>query len=168
MTIYEIYKNALNLKSYKADEMEQRIEEMYACGKLSSAERVELLNLCDENASDYAQIDVMAKLTDLEARVANLESQGIVVWTAGHSTKKGETVLFDIDSDGTLDYVRYDGGRSYTTLRPGKIDGWVKLSGAGGEVTHRIEKDSEGNIILVPVNQEEEPTPEEPTEEPTE
>lgn len=33
-----------------------------------------------------------------------------------------------------LDFLRYDGGRSYTTLSPGKIDGW-----------HVV--DSQGNIL---------------------
>lgn len=152
MTIYDIYKTAMNLP-YNAEEMERKIEEMYASGKLTSEQRVELLNLCDENARDYAQVDIMQKLVDLEKRVEAIEAQGIVVWTSGHSTKKGETVLYDIDKDSTLDYVRYDGGRSYTTLSPGKIEGWVRLDSAGGSVTHTIEKDSEGNIILVPVNE---------------
>ena len=48
----------------------------------------------------------------------------------------------------------YDGGRSSTSLSPGKIDGWVILSGAGGAVTHKVEHDAEGNIILVPVDAE--------------
>ena len=28
------------------------------------------------------------------------------------------------------------------------------LSGVGGEVTHRVEKDADGNIILVPIEDE--------------
>ena len=155
MTIFEIYQNAINLGNYNADDMETKIETMYACGKITAEERVTLLTMCDEHAEDIHQIDIMDKLADLEARIAVLEAQGIVVWTAGHTTNKGETVLYDIDKDSTLDYVRYDGGRAYTALSPGKIDGWVRLSGAGGEVTHRIEKDADGNIILVPVNVEE-------------
>ena len=155
MTIFEIYRNAINLGNYNADDMETKIETMFACGKITAEERVTLLTMCDEYAEDIHQIDVMAKLADLEARIAVLEAHGIVVWTNGHTTNKGETVLYDIDKDGTLDYCRYDGGRDYTALSPGKIDGWVRLSGAGGEVTHRIEKDADGNIILVPVTEEE-------------
>ena len=68
------------------------------------------------------------------------------------STAKGQTVLYDIIKEGRLRYGRYDGGRSATALSPGKIDGWVILSGAGGDVTHTVQRDSEGNIILVPVD----------------
>jgi len=150
MTIYEIYTNAINLGGYNAEEMEQKIEEMYACGKISAEERIDLLNRANENANDLDQLDIPAKLAELEARIAAVESKGVVTWVAGMSVKKGQTVLYDIDSDGALDYVRYDGGRSYTTLRPGKIEGWVKTD-ADGNATHTIEKDSDGNIILVPI-----------------
>ena len=70
------------------------------------------------------------------------------------STAKGQTVLYDILKEGTLRYCRYDGGRASTSLSPGKIDGWVILASAGGEVTHRVEHDEDGKIILVPVNEE--------------
>ena len=40
------------------------------------------------------------------------------------------------------------------TLSPGKIEGWVILETAGGAVTHRVSKDENGNIILVPVEGE--------------
>lgn len=161
MTIFEIYKNAINLGGYNAQEMETRIEEMYACGKITAEERVELLKMADDNADDIHQMDIAAILADFEARISVLESAGVVVWKYGMSTKKGQTVLYDIIKEGTLRYCRYDGGRSATTLAPGKIDGWVILASAGGEVTHTVEKDEEGNIILVPVEEE----PETPIEE---
>lgn len=100
------------------------------------------------------QIDLPAVLADLESRISALESKGVVVWKSGMTTNKGQTVLYDIDKDGVLDYVRYDGGRSYTSLSPGKIDGWVKTDG-NGNATHTITKDSDGNIILVPIVSEE-------------
>ena len=71
------------------------------------------------------------------------------------STAKGQTVLYDIIKEGRLRYCRYDGGRSATALSPGKIDGWVILSGAGGAVTHTVQKDEQGNIVLVPVEAQE-------------
>ena len=92
-------------------------------------------------------------LADLEQRVSRLESAGVVVWTSGHITAKGETVLYDILKEGKLRDLRYDGGRASTTLAPGKINGWVVLDSAGGAVTHTVEKDSGGNIILVPVEE---------------
>lgn len=151
--MYEYLKSLIVLGGYKLDNMERTIERHFIKGEISEAQEVELLQLAADNADDNLQIDVAAVLADLESRIARLEAAGVVVWTNGHVTKKGETVLFDVIKEGNLRYCRYDGGRASTSLSPGKIDGWVVLASAGGEVTHRIEKDSEGNIILVPVNE---------------
>ena len=136
---------------YVLSEMEERISKMYVVGKITEEDMVYLLNLAAEHADDNRQIDIAAVLADLETRIARLEAAGVVVWTQGHVTAKGETVLYDVIKEGQLRYCRYDGGRASTALSPGKIDGWVVLSGAGGAVTHRIEKDADGKIILVPV-----------------
>lgn len=154
MTVFEIYRATIEAGSYNAVAMEQRIEIVYASGKITADERLTLLNLCAEKADEIHQIDVAQKLADLEARIAVLESAGVVVWTSGHQTKKGETVLYDIIKEGTLRYCRYDGARSYTALAPGKIDGWVILASAGGEVTHTVSRDADGKIILVPAENE--------------
>lgn len=151
MTIFNVFKQVISVGQFKTADMEERIETSYIAGKLTSAERAELLSLADENAKDSYQIDIAAKLADLEARIAVLESAGVVVWKYGMSTAKGQTVLYDILKEGTMRYCRYDGGRSATSLSPGKIDGWVILASAGGEVTHTVEKDENGSIILVPV-----------------
>lgn len=152
MTIFEIYKNAIKLGNYKAEEMETKIEELYAYGKITSDERLELLQMADDYADDIHQIDLAAVLADFEARISVLESAGVVVWKSGMSTAKGQTVLYDIIKEGVLRYCRYDGGRSATSLSPGKIDGWVVLASAGGEIVYTVEKDEDGNIILVPVD----------------
>lgn len=152
--MYDFLKSLILAGGYRLDAMEKTIERHYVRGDLTDAQRVELLQLAADNADDSKEIDVVAVLADLEQRVARLEAAGIVVWTSGHITAKGETVLYDILKEGQLRYLRYDGGRASTSLSPGKIDGWVVLASAGGEVTHRVEKDSEGNIILVPVNAE--------------
>ena len=140
--------------NYKLLDMELRIKNLYVTGDLTYNEMVKLLDMAAEYANDARQIDVTAKLADLEQRIAALESKGVVVWIQGVSTAKGQTVLYDIDKDGVLDYCRYDGGRASTSLSPGKINGWVKTDGAGN-VTHTIEKDDNGNIILVPAAQAE-------------
>ena len=154
MSIYDIYRSVIATGDYVLAAMEERIETVYAQGKITAPERAELLALADEAADDARQIDIAAKFAELEARIAVLESAGVVVWKSGMSTAKGQTVLYDILKEGQLRYCRYDGGRSATSLSPGKIDGWVILESAGGAVTHRVEKDAEGNIILVPVNKE--------------
>lgn len=138
--------------NYVLSEMEERIQKMYVMGKISEEDLTYLLNLAAENADDNRQIDVAALIADLEQRVSALESKGIVVWVAGMVTAKGQTVLYDVDKDGVLDYCRYDGGRQTTSSSPGKIEGWVKTD-ANGNVTHRITKDENGQIILVPVEE---------------
>lgn len=153
MTVYEIYTNVINTGEYRLSDMEERIETVYAQGKITAEERASLLILAADSARDSMQIDVAAKLAELESRIAVLESAGVVVWKPGMSTAKGQTVLYDILKEGTLRYCRYDGGRASTSLSPGKIDGWVILASAGGAVTHRVEKDADGKIILVPVEE---------------
>lgn len=149
--MYEFIKNLILAGGYRLDAMERTIERHYVRGDLTEEQRVELLQLAADNADESKEIDVVAVLADIEHRLEVLESAGVVVWTSGHITAKGETVLYDILKEGKLRYLRYDGGRASTTLAPGKINGWVVLDSAGGAVTHTVEKDGEGNIILVPV-----------------
>ena len=154
MNTKALFETVINTGKFVLTDMEQKIELAWIEGKITAEEKVYLLNLADEKADDAQQIDLTAVLADLEARISVLESAGVVVWKQGMSTAKGQTVLYDIIKEGILRYCRYDGGRSATSLSPGKIEGWVILSGAGGTVTHRVEKDTEGNIILVPVEHE--------------
>lgn len=154
MNTKNLFETVINSGKFVLSDMEQKITMAWIEGKLTDAEKVYLLNLADEKADDTAQIDISAVLADLEARIAVLESAGVVVWKQGMSTAKGQTVLYDIIKEGILRYCRYDGGRNATSLSPGKIEGWVILSGAGGTVTHTVEKDADGNIILVPVDNE--------------
>ena len=151
MSIYNIYKTVIETGEYRISDMEERIETVYAQGKITAEERAELLTLANESAKDTLQIDVIAQLADINRRLAILESAGVVVWKSGMSTAKGQTVLYDILKDGVMRYCRYDGGRSATSLSPGKIDGWVILASAGGAVTHTVGKDADGKIILIPV-----------------
>lgn len=150
--MYDFIKNLILSGGYRLDAMERTIERHYVRAELTDAERVELLNLAADHADDSKEIDVLAILADLEQRIARLESAGVVVWTSGHITAKGETVLYAIvPNDSTLRYCRYDGGRASTSLKPGKIEGWVVLDGLGGNPAYRVEKDESGEIILVPV-----------------
>lgn len=150
MTVYEIYKNVINGGDFLLSSMEEKIETVYAQDKISAEERTELLTLASNMARPEKQIDIVAKLAELEARIAVIEGSGVVVWTYGMSVAKGQTVLYDVINEGQLRYCRYDGGRSATSLSPGKIDGWVVLAGANGAITHRIVR-VDGVNTLVPV-----------------
>lgn len=134
MTIFELYQNAISLHNYKLEEMEAKIEEMYAYGRISAEERLSLIQLAEANSQDLSNDDVIAKLADLEARVVRLETADYAVWVSGYITKKGETVKYDYNKDGILDLLRYDGGRASTSLGCGAISGW-----------HVV--DSQGNIL---------------------
>ena len=150
MTVYEIYKNVINGGDFLLSSMEEKIETVYAQDKITAEERTELLTLASNMARPEKQIDIVAKLAELEARIAVIEGSGIVVWTSGMSVAKGQTVLYDVLKDGQLRYCRYDGGRAATSLAPGKIDGWVVLAGVNGAVTHKIVR-VDGVNTLVPV-----------------
>lgn len=149
----DFFESVIKTGRFILAEMEDRIDKAFVMGKITAEDTVYLKELAAEYARDDYQIDVAAMLADLEQRVAALESKGVVVWVSGMITAKGQTVLYDVDKDGTLDYCRYDGGRQSTASAPGKIEGWVKTD-ASGNVTHRITRDEDGQIILVPVNEE--------------
>lgn len=149
--MYEYLKSIILAGGYRLEPMEKTIEKHYLRGELSDEQNLELLNLAAEHADEAKEIDLVAVIADFDRRLSVLESAEIKVWKPGMSTAKGQTVLYDIINEGRLRYCRYDGGRDATALRPGKINGWVVLSGAGGEVTHTVEHDENGNIVLVPV-----------------
>ena len=138
--MYDIIKNYIKTETYNLDDLTRKIDKMFIEDKLTEAERDELILLATENARDSAQVDLFNKIVDLEHRIVVLESAMTttepepVVWYSGYVTKKHEVVKFDYDNDGTLDLLRYDGGRNETALKPGKIDGW-----------HVVDKD--GNIL---------------------
>lgn len=120
--------------NYVLAEMEERIQKMYVLGKLTTEDMTELLDLAAENAKDNLQIDITAKLKELEDRIFALEHPAepeYPIYVPGYVTKKGETIRFDYDNDDIYDLLRYDGGRAETALAPGKIDGWHVVDAQG-------------------------------------
>lgn len=130
MADYKSYLHSfISTGAFNLDDITYKLDKMYIENKITEVDRDELLALAASHASDAQQIDVVEKLKELESRIFALENpveEEIVfpVWVSGYTTNKGETVQFDYNDDGVLDLLRYDGGRSYTSLRPGKIDGW--------------------------------------------
>lgn len=153
MTTYELFEKIIGTGKFVLTDMEEKIDTAWIEGKITTEQKVELKNIADYYADDVRQMNLPEIIADFEQRISVLESAGVVVWKSGMSTKKGQTVLYDILKEGKMRYCRYDGGRNATSLSPGKIDGWVILASAGGAVTHTVEKDGEGNIILVPVEE---------------
>jgi hypothetical protein len=149
---------------YVLSEMEERIDKLWVEGKLADADREELLPLAAEHARDTFQVDVLAKLADLERRVYELEHPTDIypVWTPGYVTSQHEVVRYDVTGDGELDLCRYDGGRASTSLSIGKIDGWHLLDRELNIVAD-ISRDADGGYIVTPIPEPEpepEPTPE--------
>lgn len=120
---------------YNYSDLENRLDILFAEGKLTKEERDELLGMAADNAQASAQVDVVSKIADLERRVFDLEhkeeKQTYPVWASGYITAKGEIVRYDYDKDGNCDLLRYDGGRASTALSPGKIDGWHVVDAQG-------------------------------------
>lgn len=152
MNVFEIYKNAIETGNFSVSGMEERIETVYACGKISKEERAELLDMVADKGDHLDSETIMDKLADLESRLSVLESSGVKVWVSGMVTAKGQTVMYDALGIGSMQYCRYDGGRASTSLRPCKIDGWSILDSIGGKVTHRSVKTDEG-VVIVPVEE---------------
>ena len=153
MSVFDIYKEAINAGGYSIAQMEERIETVYACGKISKEERTELLDLVSDKGDHLNADEIMSKLADLENRLSVLESSGVKVWVSGMVTAKGQIVMYDALKIGSMQYCRYDGGRASTSLRPCKIDGWSILDSIGGKVTHRSVKTDDG-VIIVEVTEE--------------
>lgn len=140
---------------YELTDMEHRIDKLWLDGKITEADRDELIPMAAQYAQDRYQVDVIAKLEDLERRVHELEhpTEEYVIWTPGYVTQQHETVRFDVTGDGEYDLCRYDGGRSYTSLSIGKIEGW-HLVDEQGNATHDITRDSSGGYVLTPIGVE--------------
>ena len=140
--MYEIIKNVILTRNYNAEGLVNKIETFWVQERLTDEQREELIQLAYENAKDMDQVNILAKIADLERRVFALENpveenEPVVaypVYETGMIIEKGQTVQFDYDEDGNLDLLRYDGGRATTTLAPGKITGWNVV-------------DSEGNVL---------------------
>ena len=153
MSIFELYKSVISAGGYSVSAMEERIETVYACGKITKEERVELLSLVLDNGDHLDMTDIQNRLADIESRLSVIENSGVKVWGSGMITAKGQTVLYDALNTGSMLYCRYDGGRASTSLRPCKIDGWVILDSIGGKVIYKTVKTDDG-VVIIPVEEQ--------------
>lgn len=151
MTMKEFIEQVIAKGGYKLDELELKIKKLYVLGDLTESEMDELLASAADSVDNSAQVDMFAAIVDLQHRVEALETADFATWKPGYVTKKGEIVKIDLDGDGILDYATYAGGRSETSLSPGKIEGWYKVTSAG-ERTHTITRNPDGSYTLTPVS----------------
>jgi hypothetical protein len=161
MIDYKAYVTAaIGRRDYQLQDMEDRINRLWIDGKLTNEDREELLQLAADNARESLQVDVYEKLADLERRVYELEHPTDIypIWTAGYQTQQHEIVRYDVTGDGELDLCQYNGGRAYTSLSIGKIEGWNMLDRELNP-THTITRDADGGYVVTPIP-EPEPTPE--------
>ena len=156
----EYVRTTIERRDYVLADMEERINKLWIEGKLTDADRDELMQLAAEKAKDEYQIDVAEKLADLERRVWELEHpvEQYVIWTNGYQTKQHEIVRYDVTGDGELDLCQYNGGRASTALSIGKIEGWNMLD-RELNIVATITRDADGGYIVTPINPEPEPTP---------
>ena len=158
---FESLKTLIGFGGYTLESMEQRIDRCWLEGHLTTEQRDELRTLAAESAKDADQVDVVARLAELERRVYDLEHPTDIypIWKAGYITKKGEIVRFDVSGDGVLDLCQYNGGRNETSLSIGKIEGWNMLD-RELTPTHTISRDADGGYVLTPIEQPETDTQE--------
>ena len=160
------FKQVIARKDFTLSEMEDKINKCWLDGKLSESDRDELMQLAADNARDELQVDVIAKLAELEQRVAALEhpEPEYPIWEPGYTTHQHEIVRYDVTGDGEYDLCQYNGGRSYTSLSIGKIEGWNMLDRELNP-THVITRDASGGYVITPINDEPAEEPEEEGEE---
>lgn len=143
-------KSLIESGNYVLEEIESKIKKLYLLGDLTEADMEELLALAANSVDNSAQIDLFAKIVDLQHRIIALETADYAIWKPGYVTKKKEIVKIDLDGDGELDFAMYDGGRSETSLSVGKIDGWYKVT-SNGTKTHIITRSSDGTFSLTEI-----------------
>lgn len=143
----EFIENIIKSGDYRVEELDIKIWKMYLIGQLTEEEAVTLQAEAAEKAVNAKQVDIFAKVVDLEHRIEALETADFAVWKQGYVTRKGEIVKIDLDGDGVLDYAMYDGGRSETSLSVGKIEGWFKVTSAGAK-THTITRNADKTFTL--------------------
>lgn len=146
----EFIKSIISSGDYVLEDLEHKIKKLYVYGDLTEADADELLALAANSVDNSEQVNVYAKLVDLEHRIVALETADFAIWKAGYTTRKGEIVKIDLDGDGEYDFAMYDGGRSETSLSVGKINGWYKVTSSGIK-THIISKDTDGTFVLTPI-----------------
>lgn len=75
MAMYDIAKNAIQSGNYKLTEMLDKLTTLWMEGQIDKEQRDELTQMAKQSPDARAELDVLAKLEDLDRRVAALEAE---------------------------------------------------------------------------------------------
>ena len=76
MAMYDIAKNVIQSGNYKLTEMLDKLTTLWMEGQIDKGQRDELTQMAKQSPDARAELDVLAKLEDLDRRVAALEAGG--------------------------------------------------------------------------------------------
>ena len=76
MAMYDIAKNVIQSGNYKLTEMLDKLTTLWMEGQIDKEQRDELTQMAKQSPDARAELDVLAKLEDLDRRVAALEAGG--------------------------------------------------------------------------------------------
>ena len=74
--MYDVIKDVINTRRYVLADMLHKIDTLWAQGDIDDDQRTELIALAQSNANAAQEVNVLAKLKELEQRVRALEESG--------------------------------------------------------------------------------------------
>lgn len=74
--MYDVIKDVINTRRYVLADMLHKIDTLWAQGDLDDDQRTELIALAQGNADAEQEVNMLAKLEELEQRVRALEQSG--------------------------------------------------------------------------------------------
>lgn len=100
--MYEILKEVITSKRYELTDMLRKIDTLWAQGDLDDEQRTELIALAQGNADMEQEVNMLAKLKELERRVRALEEsdgaepgEGYPDYVAGKWYYNGDKITFE-------------------------------------------------------------------------
>lgn len=76
MAMFDVAKNVIQSGNYKLTEMLDKLTTLWMEGQIDKEQRDELTQMAKQSPEARAELDVLAKLEDLDRRVAALEAGG--------------------------------------------------------------------------------------------
>ena len=116
MAMYDISKNVIQSGNYKLTEMLDKLTTLWMEGQIDKEQRDELTQMAKQSPDARAELDVLAKLEDLDRRVMALEAgeSGGGVEPGGHPDYEAGKWYYNGDK------MTYNGKR-YTCIAPAGV-----------------------------------------------